>query len=731
MKLSLQGKITGIAVLSALLPVVVIIAITIIQQKLMLEEAEQELDALARDNIAQISKDVYNLCLTTNDLLQERLDMALSYATKSINDKGGLSPTGINQQWQAVNQYSGEITEVVLPAMLLGNKPLPSSKDFSQYIPIVDDVYNVFGVTFTIFQRMNINGDMLRVATNVQDNKNERAIGTYIPYINPDSTENPVIKTVLAGNTYRGRAYVVNQWYLTVYSPLKNSNGEIIGIIYTGEKIGAAKSLRDAIMRINVAKTGYVYILGGKSNPGHYIISKDGVRDGEDILGSKDSDGEMFIKDIVENALKLKDTEVYIKEYNWKNFDESEPRQKVAAICYFEPWDWVIGTGVYKDDYYEAKKQLEEKFNQLLMHLLVYGAAILLLAVVLSVFMSKTISNPIIFVNSIAKRIAEGKLKEAKTELESKVESKGIIGETKETNELLSSFSKMTNNLYSLISQVQQSGIQVTTSATEISASSRQLEATVAEQAASTKEISASSREISSRANALVNNTQRSAETMEKAISTAESGRQMLDELDETMQSLTTATNSISAKLSIISGKADKISGIITAINKISDQTKLLSLNAAIEAEKAGDYGKGFSVVAREISRLAVQTATATKDIEYMVKEMQASVSSGVMEMDKFGKEVKNGTVKVTDITYKIEDIINNVHNLTPEFQIIENGIASQSEGAAQISEAMVHLKEAAEQTKESLTEFRNVTIQLNEAVKGLQKEVSQFKISK
>ncbi len=718
--------------MAALLPVIVITILTVRQESRMLTEAEKELDVLANLNIAQIAKDVYNLCRTTNELLQERLSKALGYGNEVIEEKGGLSFSGKDVIWNAVNQYTGNTEEVKLPGMLIGGKPVLKTVDMNQYLPVVDDVMQTFNLTCTIFQRMNEQGDMLRVATNVPNMQNERAIGTFIPQTNPDGTENPVIKTILEGEIYRGLAYVVDKWYLTVYEPIFNENGRVSGILYAGETLNSVKSLRDGVLRISVGKTGYVYVLGGKlHNKGRYIISKNGERDGENILDSKDEEGDFFIKDIVENAVKLKPGEVYFKEYKWKNPGEPAARGKIAAVTYFEPWDWVIGAGVYKDDYYETKEKLEEKFFILLERLIFFGAAILILSIVLAVILSNRITKPIKFINTLAKKIADGRLKEAKYQIGEKLSAARSSRRKEETTELMQSFAKMTDNLFSLIGQVQQSGIQVTTSATEISASARQLEATVAQQAASTKEVTASSREISESAGELVKAMQRSGGTVEDTVSTAESGREQLEELDTTMKSLTNATACISTRLSVINDKADKISGIVTTINKISDQTNLLSLNASIEAEKAGDYGKGFSVVAREISRLADQTAIATKDIEFMVKEMQGSVSSGVMEMDKFGKQVSSGAEKINGITANIESIINQVHLLIPEFNNIDGAIKSQSEGAAQINEAMHQLNEAAIQTKEALSEFRNVTLQLNEAVKGLQKEVSHFKISK
>jgi methyl-accepting chemotaxis protein WspA len=100
---------------------------------------------------------------------------------------------------------------------------------------------------------------------------------------------------------------------------------------------------------------------------------------------------------------------------------------------------------------------------------------------------------------------------------------------------------------------------------------------------------------------------------------------------------------------------------VVTTIARVADQTNLLSLNAAIEAEKAGEYGRGFSVVATEIRRLADQTAVATYDIEQIVREIQSAVAAGVMGMDKFSEEVRRGMSEVTQVGDQLSQIIGQV----------------------------------------------------------------------
>jgi methyl-accepting chemotaxis protein WspA len=207
----------------------------------------------------------------------------------------------------------------------------------------------------------------------------------------------------------------------------------------------------------------------------------------------------------------------------------------------------------------------------------------------------------------------------------------------------------------------------------------------------------------------------------------ATTGQQSLAGMDQTMRQLAESTGSIGSKLAVISERAANINVVVTTITKVADQTNLLSINAAIEAEKAGEYGLGFLVVAREIRRLADMTAVATLDIERMVKEMQYSVSAGVMEMDKFSEQVRKVVGEVGQIGGQLGQIISGTHGLDQRFNQVTEGMRVQSQGAEQIREAMSRLSEAANQTSVSLREFNKATERLREAVGSMKDEVSRF----
>lgn len=289
----------------------------------------------------------------------------------------------------------------------------------------------------------------------------------------------------------------------------------------------------------------------------------------------------------------------------------------------------------------------------------------------------------------------------------------------------------MVANLNSLVSQVQRSGIQVTSSATEIAAIAKQQETTIAEQAATTNEIAATATQISATTKELVNTIDEVAGAADRARQSASDGYGNLETMETTMQNIVDAAGSIAQKFEVLNVKALNINSVVTTITKVADQTNLLSLNAAIEAEKAGEYGLGFAVVATEIRRLADQTAVATLDIEQMVKEMQSAVSSGVLSMEKFSDQVRRSVEDVNQVALQLAGIIEEAQNFAPRFENVQQGMHFQSQGANQIKQAMVQLSESAHQAVVSIKQSNSAIDALNDAAHTLQEGVSKFRVSK
>ncbi len=385
--------------------------------------------------------------------------------------------------------------------------------------------------------------------------------------------------------------------------------------------------------------------------------------------------------------------------------------QVVASWCYLPSFRWGMNV---KQDASEAFALIN--FQRLA--IIALSLATILGVTLAALVVARTISNPIRTAVAVAKQVAGGDLRA----------NVGVTSDD-ETGALLAAIQTMTNDLRGLIGRIQKSSVALISTATAIQATSSEQQQVIADYGASTSEAVAAVKEISVTSQELVRTMTEVNDMAAHTGDMAAEGRGNLTNMATTMRQLAESTSSFGAKLGVISERAANINLAVTTITKVADQTNLLSINAAIEAEKAGEYGLGFLVVAREIRRLADQTAVASLDIERMVKEMQYSVSAGVMEMDKFAEQVRGGVREIADISEKLGEIITAVQGISGRFGQVTEGMRAQSQGADQIREAMVRLAEGASRTASSLNEFNGATIHLREAVGDLKEEVSRFTI--
>jgi methyl-accepting chemotaxis protein WspA len=346
--------------------------------------------------------------------------------------------------------------------------------------------------------------------------------------------------------------------------------------------------------------------------------------------------------------------------------------------------------------------------------LLLVGAGV---GAVIGWALMRTVSEPITALKNATERLADGDLS-----------ARAPVEGDNELAQLARAFNAMAESLHDIVAKVQRSGIQVSGSSAHIAAAAKEQQATATELAATATQIAASTREISATAKQLVKNVDEVAQVAESTTLLAEGGREGLARMERTMGQMVEASRNIGAKLAVLSEKGSKINTVVTTINKVADQTNLLSLNAAIEAEKAGEHGLGFGVVASEIRRLSDQTAVSTWDIEQMVKEMQSAVSASVMGMEKFTEDVRHGVEEVNRVGEQLAKIVSSVQALAPHFDSVYEATQAQSSGAEQINEAVIQLSQAAQGTAESLRESNSVIVQLSEAAQRLQEASSRFR---
>ena len=654
--LSLRQQIAVLGTLTALLATITVAILVLINEQRTSKSVSDEVTAIMQDRLARNAEKMYSICSLAQEFVQLAVDTSLKFGDSELKQVGGVKPTGKTITWDAVNQFTRARTSITVPLWSIAGTPLTNDRSFDHTIPVIDEIAKQTSETVTVFQRMNAAGDMLRVASTVVATDGKRGIGTYIPAKLPDGSPDSVVQTVLSGQTFRGRAYVVNAWYITDYEPMRSAAGDIIGMFYVGMKQEGIAALRNALSGQSMS--------GGHTSVGVYYgphsenFSNMVAIEPTGVGASLES---QWLKPVLAKAPSL--VEGASDEVRVPN--KITNSEIIVHYTYFKPWDWVIVVIGDSKDYESTAAMVRARFNELLLQSVLGGLAALAIGAVLAYFISKRITSPM---------------------------------------------ADLSIHLTSSATQVSSSAVNQQESVTTLMASSNQI-------ASAAKEISATSQEL---LKAMVE----IAEAAERTAGLAHEGRQGLKGMERSMQTLGSASDSISGRLATIRSKAARINSVVTAITKVADQTNLLSLNASIEAEKAGEAGAGFAVVAREIRRLADQSAVATLDIEQIVEEMQEAVASGVAEMRQFSDAVQGGIGAAETIQGQFGEIIERVESIAPRYETVQEGMQNQSVGARQISEAMWQLTETARQASDSVNDLNEVSRRLHEAVRILKERI-------
>ncbi|WP_084146839.1 methyl-accepting chemotaxis protein [Maridesulfovibrio zosterae] len=374
--------------------------------------------------------------------------------------------------------------------------------------------------------------------------------------------------------------------------------------------------------------------------------------------------------------------------------------------------------------------------NQALGSVVFIGCIFIAATLAFLIFGLNLIFKPVSKITDIAKNIEDGDLESASASLrkmrnraEDHFFAKKFIMPGNEIGNLVLSFEGMITGLSRIIGEVRDTGDSVSAVGNKINSTAKQIDSAVTRQAASTNEVTATSKLISKTSKNLVQVMGDVASSASESAHMAEALQSNIENREQSLIKLVDSTDSVSSRLGAINERAININNIVTTIARIADQTNLLSLNAAIEAEKAGQFGQGFSVVAREIRRLADQTVIAAEDIELMVRDMQSAVSSGVVEMEKFNQEVRSSVDEVEKMSTDLGQIIEQVRILKPRFTDVSRSMSDQADSAEQISEAMSDLSENAVETTESIDEFKRTVASLNYTVHSLTGAVDGFKV--
>ncbi|MCG8696446.1 MAG: methyl-accepting chemotaxis protein [Bacteroidales bacterium] len=648
---------------------------------------------------------------------QELVNLSLKYAHDIFYNFGGLRQTGRLVDFTAINQVSKEKDNVKVPQWYMGRTPVHN--DFT----IVDTIKAITGqATVTIFQK--IEKGYLRVSTNVMKLDGSRAVGTYIP------NDSPVIQTIENGETFRGRAYVVNDWYLTAYEPIYY-NGKIQGILYVGVKEKNLDMIKKNFDSRTYFQRGYPFIV---DNKGKFVIHP--TNQGEEF-----SEEEFFKK-----LLSTSETEHAKTFYKWKGENKIQYSKYYAAI------ESYVVVSIYESDIYQMLRNTR-------MFLIVIVLVIVIIIITAITFLSNSITKGlnkgVVFANKLATGdlsatmdinqkdevgmlanalntmvlqvrksvdlatlVSKGKLSEAekaithlgKGDLDVAVETmvtnlsdsvklaQGVAGgnlsstiemENDEIGELDKALNLMVENLRKVVDEIQNECNTLAEAGSELSSSSQQISTGAAQQSASTEEVSSSMEQMTANISQNMHNAQ---ETDKIAIKAAKDIQECYTSVIDTVESM----KIIAEKISVVSEIAHKID--------------LLAINAAIEAARAGEHGKGFAVVAGEVRKLAENSHEAAKEIE----------------------ELSDKSVKVADLSgVMLADLVPLIQKTSELVQEISAASIEQDSGASQINLAIQQLNDVTQENASSSEQLSSGAEQLSLQAEKLSDTISFFSLSK
>ncbi|MBF0203126.1 MAG: Cache 3/Cache 2 fusion domain-containing protein [Desulfamplus sp.] len=382
----------------SIIPVAINLFFTWSTNRTFIKVASEESIKLADADLEHIVSNVYAMGVAHNGLALEMVKNALKLSQYILDQTGKVNLLHDKTvSWNAINQFTKQATIVELPIMTVGGNWLEQNRDMKRYSLIVDKTRELSIETCTIFQRMNKAGDMLRICTNVENNDGTRAIGTFIPAINPDGSNNPVVSTVLKKETFHGRAFVVNAWYLTAYEPIMDDAGDVIGILYVGIKQNTiAEALVTQIADITTGVSGQVKIINSK---GEYIVPEKGKAAGESEWEALDADGQKYIQEIIKKSLDLKASEILTYRYNDVK-ESQEKRTKLYKIKYSKSWDWIIMAGSFEDEFMTSRDKIAEVGKDTIQQIILISIAIVVLAIVFCIFFTVRLNEQLRYISA-------------------------------------------------------------------------------------------------------------------------------------------------------------------------------------------------------------------------------------------------------------------------------------------------------------------------------------------